>query len=111
MSRFDSTRWGRILAWTGAALAWGSALTATGLEPLRAQGEAPPAAPTPVVVEQAQPASLPSQPAGGLIILRYRPTETPDAAIETVRVRRQVVPVPRSATPSPSAPAPRSRGS
>jgi hypothetical protein len=116
MSRFNSTRWNRIFAWTGAALAWGSALTATGLEPLRAQQETPEQPVLPVVVDHEQLASVPAQPERGLVILRYRQAETPSPEVRTVYVRR---PTPTAApmssaqsSPAPSpAPAPRSSGS
>lgn len=116
MSRFDSTRWNRIFAWTGAALAWGSALTATGLEPMRAQQETSEERPPPVVADHQQLAPIPTQPAKGLVVLRYRQVEAPGPEVKTVYVRRPAPPArpgssaPSSPTPSP-APAPRSSGS
>lgn len=117
MSRFDTTRWNRILAWTGAALAWGSALTATGLEPLRAQTETPQEPMPSVVTENQQLASVPVQPARGLVILRYRQVEAPTAEVRTVYMRQPRAAAARPASSAPSspqpapAPAPRSSGS
>lgn len=117
MSRFDSTRWNRIFAWTGAALAWGSALTATGLEPLRAQQETPEEPLPSVVADHQQLAPLPTQPAKGLVVLRYRQVETPAPKVKTVYVRRSTAMPANQASSTPSsppsapAPAPRSRGS
>lgn len=117
MSRFDPPRRNRLLVWTGAALAWGAALTAAKLEPLRAE-PAQPVIPQPVVeLETTQMASLPKPPAGGLVILRYTPTEMPPAEVRTVYVKQSSparsspsVTAP-NATPKASAPTPKSGGS
>lgn len=110
MSRFTPTRRNRILAWTGAALAWSTAVTAARLEPARAQSEPP--APTAQVNETTTQAAVPAQPVGGLVILRYKPQPEVAPSVRTVYVKKQapsptVAPKP---TPKP-APAPRSRGS
>lgn len=112
MSRFDSARWGRILAWTGAGLTWGAALTAAKLEPLRdVETTAEPQSTVQLEVKQKTP--VPSMPAGGLVILRYAPVEGPEPEVRTVYVRRQSSsPAPARAAASPTPPpAPRSGGS
>ena len=79
MSRFDQGRWNRILVWTGAGLAWSSALVA-GLLPL-ASSESPdvsvaPASET-IGAEQARPDPLDQ----GLIVIRLgRELTSPPAA-------------------------------
>lgn len=115
MSRFTPSRRNRVLAWTGAALAWGTAVTAARLEPARAQTDAQ-APSTPVVAETATQAAMPAQPIGGLVILRYQPHEEAAPPVKTVYIKKQA---PAAATkapaatpaPKPAAPAPKSRGS
>jgi hypothetical protein len=70
MSRFDQGRWNRILVWTGAALAWGSALVAARLEPARGSDLQPATETGQVETINTQPA-LPRPPAQGLVVLRY----------------------------------------
>lgn len=116
MSRFDGSRWTRIMVWTGATLAWGAALTAADLEPSRAE-PVQPEAPLPVEVPTTLKAAVPVAPAGGLVILRYTPSETPRAEVQTVYVRRAASAPAAAATPAapppapPPAPAPKSSGS
>lgn len=115
MSRFDGARWIRIMVWTGAALAWGGALTAADLEPSRAE-PVEPEPPTPVEVPTTRQAAVPVAPSRGLVILRYTPSETPQAEVQTVYVRRAAAAPASAATPAappppPPAPAPRSSGS
>lgn len=120
MSRFNTTRWGRILAWTGAGLAWGGALTAGELEPLRAQPETVTEPSGIVEVDLGEQAPMPAQPAKGLIILRYPSAGSPEPEVQTVYVRqrsRATAPASKTApanskpAPSSSGPAPRSSGS
>lgn len=119
MSRFDHARRGRIVAWTGAALAWGTALTIAGLKPTEAAAAAEPsttAPPTTTGVAATQHELMPSQPAGGLVILRYRPSADEASEVQTVYVREKApaASAPKSSpqpAPPPAAPAPRSNGS
>jgi hypothetical protein len=112
MSRFDGGRWNRILIWTGAALAWGTALVAARIE----EKEPPePARPSDGQVDSVSPqAAMPVSPAQGLVILRFTPVETPEPEVITVDVGRAGSP--RPAAPEPSvaagpAPQPSSSGS
>lgn len=115
MSRFDGARWTRIVVWTGATLAWSAAFTAADLEPSRAE-PVEPDPPTPVAVPTTVQAAVPVAPARGLVILRYTPSETPRAEVQTVYVRRAAAApapaaTPASPPPPPPAPAPKSSGS
>jgi len=115
MSRFDTARTGRILAWTGAALAWGTAVTIAGLGPADAGAASPPlttpASPT-AVVPASQVAAMPTPPARGLVILRYQPSVESTPEVRTVYVKQQEPAAAGAAlTPSAPAPAPRSSGS
>jgi|GEM_PF-3548858 len=133
MSRFDSGRWNRILVWTGAALAWGTAVIAARLEPARATDAEQP---LPEVNQQATSttlAAMPASPSEGLVILRFTPVPAPEPEIRTVYVERSVparssgggssassggssgsgrsAPPPASPAPAQPAPAPSSSGS
>lgn len=103
------------MVWTGATLAWGATLTAADLEPSRAQ-PVEPAPPTPVAVPTTVQAAVPVAPVRGLVILRYTPSETPRAEVQTVYVKRAAAAPAPAAThtappPAPPAPAPKSSGS
>ena len=79
VKRLFPRRWAAILAWTGAALAWGSVAVASG----RAQPgpeENPedvilPVEPIAVTVTTVSP--IPEQPSRGLVVIRYKPVEPP----------------------------------
>ncbi len=88
MSRFGDARWQRLAAWSGAALAWGSTITAVVLEPARV----PPSAPPSQAEVSPTQAALPVQPASGLLVIRYQPDE-----VEAVQ--------PTALAPPPAAPA------
>jgi len=112
MSRFDRGRWNRILVWTGAALAWGTALIAARIDErqqvestIPSQGQ---------VASVAPQAGMPVAPAQGLVILRFAPSETPEPRVVTVVVGRAAST--RSAAPAPAvnqqpSPEPSSSGS
>jgi hypothetical protein len=68
LSRFDQGRWNRVVVWTGAALAWGSALVAARLEPARDLPPAPAPASVPAGVEVET--ALPVAPEGGIVVIR-----------------------------------------
>ena len=76
MSRFDTARRGRILAWTGAALALGTAVTIAWLEPANAEATSPTVTTpsTSAVATASQIAAMPNLPVQGLVILRYQPS-------------------------------------
>jgi hypothetical protein len=78
LKRLFPTRWARILTWTGAALAWGTtavAVAATSQEATLSAGDMPadPSASTPA---PSATATMPDLPDGGLVILRYTPSQT-----------------------------------
>ncbi|MGD2043164.1 MAG: hypothetical protein PVJ28_05880 [Acidimicrobiia bacterium] len=114
MSRFDATRRGRIAVWTGAALAWGTALTLAGQEPVQA-GTDSAEPPTSVETENTVVGSIPTLPDQGLVIIRYQPSVASAPEVRTVYVQQAAPQAPtRSAAPTAapaSAPAPKSSGS
>jgi hypothetical protein len=69
MSRFEHGRWNRILVWTGAALAWGSAVIAARFEPIPG-GEASTSQTGQVETVEVERV-MPNPPARGLIVIRY----------------------------------------
>ncbi|MEX0795938.1 MAG: hypothetical protein WD274_04530 [Acidimicrobiia bacterium] len=99
MSRFGDARWQRVAAWSGAALAWGSTVTAVVLEPAR---DAPSVPASQVEVSTTQ-APLPAQPGSGLLVIRYQP--------DAVEVIQTVASPPAPAAAAPAAPQPKSSGS
>jgi hypothetical protein len=111
VSRFDDARRGRISVWTGAALAWGTAVTLAGQEPVQADAEVA-ENPLSMTTETTVLSPLPALPDGGLVIIRYEPSATVAPEVRTVYVQ-QAAPAPSSSSPSPApeAPAPRSGGS
>lgn len=116
MNRFDGSRKGRIAVWTGAALAWGTVLTAAGQDNAGV-GAAVVATPEPntLAEEMALHAPLPTPPSQGLVIIRFQPPKEQTPEVQTVYVRqksttKQNPPAP-GAAPSAAAPAPSSGGS
>jgi hypothetical protein len=111
--RFDKARRGRILAWTGAALAWGTAVTMAGLKPATAEATAPALA-TPAstasVVSASAVVAVPTSPARGLVILRYQPSVVSTPEVRTFYVHQKAPPANAAAAQS-AAPAPQSSGS
>lgn len=69
MSRFDAGRWDRIVIWSAAALAWGTAVVTVTLQP---------AEPVPTVEESADlsGAAMPRPTSHGLVIIRFRQDES-----------------------------------
>jgi hypothetical protein len=113
MSRFNGGRWNRILVWTGAALAWGTAFIAIWLEPERGVDAAQPAAGK--SAESSAQAIMPRPGPQGLVILRFAPVDTPASEVVSVRVETAASPgfspALQAAAPSQPAPAPESSGS
>jgi hypothetical protein len=68
MSRFDQGRWNRILVWTGAGLAWSSALIAGPLLP--APSESPDVSVTGASETTGAKPALPDPLDQGLIVIR-----------------------------------------
>jgi hypothetical protein len=97
LSRFDQGRWNRVVIWTGATLAWGSAMVAARIDAGRDVATAP--EPTSAQAEVKTMAAFPVPPEHGLLVIRQGGTTAASAP----------VPAP-VAQPSP-APAPVSQGS
>jgi hypothetical protein len=98
MSRFDAERWDRIVIWSAAALAWGTAVIATTLQPEE---------PAPAVGEAADHsrAAMPRPTSEGLVIIRY--TQDESSGFPSVSTAD---PAPRSVSVQ-AAPEPTSSGS
>lgn len=87
LKRLFPSRWARIIAWTGAAVAWGTSIvavqaqtqqstttTATEVMPER----------DPQVQEIPQPlAAVPAPPEAGLVVIRYTPVPPPAPEVIT----------------------------
>jgi hypothetical protein len=97
MSRFDQGRWNRVVVWTGAALAWGSAFVAARLEPSRDVPSTPAPKVAPAGVEAG--AAFPVPPEDGIVVIRRPGASAPSQPAPAV-----------SPTPGP-APPPVSSGS
>ena len=111
MSRFDQGRWNRILVWTGATLAWGTALVAARAEPVQVTSPVPPAEGQ--VATDSPQAAMPTPPSHGLVILRFTPVEAPGREVVTVNVTRAAASPPpaQPAAAAPPVPEPSSSGS
>lgn len=108
MSRFGAARWDRILIWTGAALAWGTAVVVGRLEPARVADTALEPAPA-QAADLSHHAIMPNPAPLGLVILRFTPVDAPAAVVRTVRIER--APTRVVSQPAQSAPQPASSGS
>lgn len=83
LKRLFPRRWVAIVAWTGAALAWGSVGVAAAGKGQANEGEAPPSlepVSSAATAAVAQPA-MPEMPDKGLVIIRYTPIEPPAAQV------------------------------
>lgn len=105
MSRFGEARWQRLAVWSGAALAWGSTLTAVVLEAPRAEADGA-SSPAPAASTGSVSPGMPSQPADGLLVIRYQQGEEPAEEPTTITVSQ-----PAPAAPAAAAPQPTSSGS
>ncbi len=99
MSRFGEARWQRLAAWSGAALAWGSTITAVVLEPARIA----PSTPDGQVETATLQAPLPAQPGSGLLVIRYQ--------ADSGESMQSPALAPAPARPAQAAPQPTSSGS
>ena len=106
--RLPVSRVAGIIAWTAASVTWGTAVVAlANVTPEPAQSEAS-VDPEPVVLIAPQAAEvlapIPTMPDSGLVVLRYTPSEKPEAQVV---VRRVVVSSPSGGgSTAASAPAP-----
>ena len=86
LKRLFPSRWARIVAWTGAAVAWGTSVIAVqaAAEQATVIEPEPAAAPEPAVQEVLEPvAVVPAATEGGLVIIRYTPVPPPPPEIIT----------------------------
>ena len=85
MRRLFPSRWARIVAWTGAAVAWGTSIV-TVQAAIEEQSAAPDPgeAPEPEVLEvPAPPATVPAPLEDGLVVIRYSPVPPPPPEVIT----------------------------
>ena len=101
--RLPATRIAGILAWTAASVAWGTALVATANAVPQAEELAEGTQPDPVILvdplDQEVLAPVPAMPESGLVVLRYTPSEKPEAKVV---VRRVVVSSPSGSSSAPA---------
>lgn len=86
LKRLFPSRWARIAAWTGAAVAWGTSVVAVqaATEQAIATAPDPTAAPEPEVEQVAESvAAVPAPPEEGLVIIRYTPVPPPPPEVIT----------------------------
>ncbi len=86
LKRLFPSRWARIVAWTGAAVAWGTSVVAVQASMEESVATNPEPAPTtePEVQEIPAPvAAVPEAPSGGLVIIRYTPVPPPPPEVVT----------------------------
>ncbi len=87
LKRLFPSRWARIVAWTGAALAWGTSVIAV---QAAAEQDSTMAEPQPIpepeaeVQEVPEPvAVVPAVPEDGLVVIRYTPVPPPPPEVIT----------------------------
>lgn len=80
LKRLFPSRWARIVAWTGAAVAWGTSIVTVlaATEQASAAEVTPTDAPQPEVLEVVEPmAAVPAPTEEGLVVIRYTPIPPP----------------------------------
>jgi hypothetical protein len=84
LKRLFPTRWARIVAWTGAAVAWGTSVVAVQAATNQdAAGEPAPTTLPEVQEVQAPVAAVPAPPERGLVVIRYTPVPPPPPEVIT----------------------------
>lgn len=85
LKRLFPSRWARIIAWTGAAVAWGTSVVTVQAAMEDAAVESQPASePEPEVIEVPAPvAVIPAPPEEGLVVIRYSPVPPPPPEVIT----------------------------
>jgi hypothetical protein len=85
VKRLFPNRWARIIAWTGAAIAWSSVAVATIVKnepaPPSEQEAATPV--EPAVATTSTSVAVPAVPENGLVVIRYTPVPPPKAEVVT----------------------------
>lgn len=116
VKRLFPSRWARILAWTGAALAWSTVGVASVAKSSQVETLDTPGSPDPLVTTPETSttlAVLPDEPAGGLVIIRYQPVAppAPEVVVRSVAGPRVATQNPTPAQGPAPAPVVRSSGS
>ena len=86
LKRLFPSRWARIAAWTGAAVAWGTSVIAVqaAAEQATVVEPVPEVLPEPEVQEVPEPvAAVPAPTQDGLVIIRYTPVPPPPPEVIT----------------------------
>lgn len=89
LKRLFPTRWAKILAWTGASLAWGTTLIAVAANAAATDGAETPEVPvaieppTTTVATTTTTAPMPDMPERGLVVVRYTPVPPPPPQVVT----------------------------
>lgn len=86
LKRLFPSRWARIVAWTGAAVAWGTSVVAVqaATEQNNAPDPEPADIPEPEVLQVVEPvAAVPEPTEEGLVIIRYTPVPPPPPEVIT----------------------------
>jgi hypothetical protein len=86
LKRLFPSRWARIVAWTGAAVAWGTSIVAVqaATEQTATTEPQPTEPPEPEVLEIAEPvAAIPTPTEEGLVVIRYTPVPPPPPEVIT----------------------------
>lgn len=117
IKRLFPDRWARIMAWTSAAIAWGAVAA---MSMARAESVAEPlvdssanTSTTAVTEMTTTSTTVPTQPANGLVIIRYVPVPPPKAEVivNTVTVRGSSSSSASAPSATSSAPTVKSSGS
>jgi hypothetical protein len=87
LKRLFPSRWMRIIAWTGAALAWGTSVVAVQAQTEQGTTTTEPVSiPEPEAAVQQVPeplAAVPAPPEAGLVVIRYTPVPPPAPKVIT----------------------------
>jgi len=90
LKRLFPTRWAKILAWTGASLAWGTTLIAVASNAAATDAAEPSEAPvaidpptTTTIVTTTTTVPMPDMPERGLVVVRYTPVPPPPPQVVT----------------------------
>ena len=86
LRRLFPSRWARIVAWTGAAVAWATSIVTVQAATEQSATAAPEPLPEPEPEVQEVPETLapvPAQPERGLVVIRYTPVPPPPPAVMT----------------------------
>ena len=109
IKRFFPNRWARILAWTGAAIAWTTSLLVVQASHAETAEPAPaPEEPVAIPFVTTTLAPLPEATDEGLVVLRFTPTPVPPPQVITRTVAVSGGGGGGGTTPAPSDPVPSS---